>query len=136
MTLAEFCVRELINISGMAPTTQADEYREFLFVVGFGFLTAVTVKNATFWDIMPCSLVEVSDVLKKPTTSIFRVKELAKQPGTFTSVNSYRQWCHTNYVQNIFVVSSSSGSDASRYVIVTELLDSVFNTWCESKSPY
>jgi hypothetical protein len=41
-------------------------------IVGFGVLTAITVKNIVFWDVTPCSSIEVYDVSKEPASWLIR----------------------------------------------------------------
>jgi hypothetical protein len=42
--------------------------------VGYEVLTAVVMRNSTFWDIMLCSLLKLS-VLDEHVAPIFKVKE-------------------------------------------------------------
>jgi hypothetical protein len=43
--------------------------------VGFEVLTAVSMESTVFWDVTPCSAVEVHHVSEQYTSSIFRVEE-------------------------------------------------------------
>jgi hypothetical protein len=36
---------------------------------------AVTVKTTIFWNVIPCSLLKVSDILDGPASFIFRVED-------------------------------------------------------------
>jgi hypothetical protein len=46
-----------------------------IYVVGFEVLTAVAMRNFIFWDIMPCSLLQSTDILEEHVGSISRVEE-------------------------------------------------------------
>jgi hypothetical protein len=39
-------------------------------------VTAVTVNNTVFWDVILCSLVEVADISEEHAASVFRVEVL------------------------------------------------------------
>jgi hypothetical protein len=54
--------------------------------VSFKAITAVVMKSTIFWDMMPCSWYEFTDLLKECTASIFRVEMLAKQVTNILSV--------------------------------------------------
>jgi hypothetical protein len=43
-----------------------------MYFVGLQILTAVSMKMAALWDIVPCNLVEVEEVLEVRTASIIK----------------------------------------------------------------
>jgi hypothetical protein len=49
-------------------------YGEQIKDVGFEVLTAVVMKSSIFWDITPCSPLNVKDVSGDNVASIFRAK--------------------------------------------------------------
>jgi hypothetical protein len=51
--------------------------RTFFHLVGFEVFTAVTVKNAVFWDVAPCEYI-TTDVSEERVASIFRVEEISR----------------------------------------------------------
>jgi hypothetical protein len=59
-----------------------------LQLVRFVIFMAVTMKNAVFWDVMPCGLALVrTDVLEECITSIIRVTRIGEL-GTTLAVSS------------------------------------------------
>jgi hypothetical protein len=53
-----------------------------MFRAGFEVLTAGVMRSYVFWDITPCSPLEVSNVSEENVASIFRVEECVKQEST------------------------------------------------------
>jgi hypothetical protein len=47
--------------------------------VRFEVLVAMTTKSTIFWNVTPCSVVEVTDLSEGRAVSIFKVEEQAKQ---------------------------------------------------------
>jgi hypothetical protein len=77
--------------------------------VGFEILTAVSMKSTIFWDITPCSLLDVNDVSEKNVAFSFRDEEYAKRRNNMNQ----RYFLASYFMRFSFFVSSTLKMEAT-----------------------